>query len=92
MINVIKLITTSIITSDPLFEQTEPINVQRSAIEYTIAASIITRSILVVVIFVVRVLATVRSIFQMRYASNPEQIEIGMRIYRQKRAYLNSTN
>lgn len=76
MINVIGIITTSIITSDPLFEQTEPINVQRSAMEYTIAASMITRSILVVVILVVRVLATVRSIFQMRYASNPNKFRL----------------
>lgn len=65
-------VSMSIITSDPLFEQTTSINVQRSAIEYKIAASITTRSILVVVIFVVRLLAMLCSIFQMRYASNPE--------------------
>jgi hypothetical protein len=60
--------------SGPSFEQITVMNVQRSAMEYKIAASVTTRSILVVVIFVVRLLATLRSIFQMRYASNPEQM------------------
>jgi hypothetical protein len=61
-----------ITTSDPLFEQTRVINVQISAMEYKIAASITTRSILVVVIFRVRLLVTLRSMIQTRYASNPE--------------------
>lgn len=65
-------VSSSIMTSGPSFEQIRVMNVQRSAMEYKIAASVTTRSILVVVIFVVRLLATLRSIFQMRYASNPE--------------------
>jgi hypothetical protein len=65
-------VSSSIMISGPSFEQITVMNVQRSAMEYKIAASVTTRSILVVVIFVVRLLATLRSIFQMRYASNPE--------------------
>jgi len=74
LIYVIGGITMFITTSDPLFEQTRVINVQSSAMEYKIAASITTRSILVVVIFRVRLLVTLRSMIQTRYASNPEQI------------------
>jgi hypothetical protein len=64
-------ITMSISTNGPLPEQRDPMTVERSAMVYKIAESITTRMILVVMTFVVREVETLRSIFQMRYASSP---------------------
>jgi hypothetical protein len=66
----------SIKTNGPLPEQRDPITVERSAMEYKIAASMITRIILVVMTFVARAVETLRSIFQMRYASNPGKFNL----------------
>lgn len=63
---VVSVITTSTRTNGPLPEQRDPITVARSATLYNIAASIITRVILVVMTFAVREVVTLRSIFQMR--------------------------
>lgn len=65
-------VSMSIRRNGPLPEQKDPIIVERSAMVYKIAESIITRIILVVTTFVAREVETLRSIFQMRYASNPE--------------------
>lgn len=64
----------SISTNGPLPAQRDPVTVARSATVYRIAESITTRMILVVMTFVARELETPRSIFQMRYASNPRNI------------------
>lgn len=63
---VVSVITTSTRTNGPLPEQRDPITVARSSTLYNIAASIITRVILVVMTFAVREVVTLRSIFQMR--------------------------
>lgn len=66
-------VSMSIRTNGPLFEQRDPATIERSAMVYKIAASMITRITLVVMTFVLaREIETLRSIFQMRYASNPE--------------------
>jgi hypothetical protein len=66
------------ITSSPSFEITKQTSAMKSATEYKIAASIITRNICIVGLLVIRAPATLRSIVQMRHASKPEQIRVSI--------------
>lgn len=75
-------ITKSPITYSPSFQRPKHIIEEPSAAEYKTAASISTRNI-GTLRFVVQTAETLRSIVQMRYASNPGQIQVGYqhRIY-----------
>jgi hypothetical protein len=67
-------ITKSPITYSPSFQRAKHIIEEPSAAEYKTAASISTRNI-GTLCFVVQIAETFRSIIQMRYASNPGQIQ-----------------
>lgn len=67
-------------------------SVGNSTTEYKMAASTRTRNMGVKVVFEVRNAETLHSIFQMRYASKPCYIEVGMDhdiMLTRKRTYLN---
>jgi hypothetical protein len=66
-------ITIYSIRSTPLSEMTEQTSAMKSDTENKIAASITTRSMCIVGLSVVRIPETLRSIVQIRYASNPGQ-------------------
>jgi hypothetical protein len=66
-------ITIYSITSSPLFEMTKQTSAMKSDTENKIAASINTRNMCIVGLLVVRIPETLRSIVQIRYASNPGQ-------------------
>jgi hypothetical protein len=70
-------ITRSPITYSPSFQRVKQIIEELSATEYKTAASISTRRI-GTLRFVMRIAETLRSFIQMRYASNPGKIWVGM--------------
>lgn len=65
-------------TSSPSFEMMKQTSAVKSAIEYKIAASISTRNMCITGLLATRAPETPRSIIQMRYASNPRRIQVGM--------------
>lgn len=86
-------ITVSNITYCPLFEQTKQTSMAMSTTEYKRAASTITRITCDPVLrALVRLVKTLRSIIQMRYASNARQNQVRMVRHIKLRPYLNSTD